>query len=133
MKAHFNVMRCAPSSMSHHLIVVEGFACPSDPRSYVVGGFMPLEGSPMANRSLGEGPDKVWLTNDLYDEQKQWSKVSLARTRVTGAPLWSQAWRWGSEASAWWPGLCPWGPAGLSPKGKHGPPLPWIHRLQEGP
>lgn len=28
--------------LSRHLIVVGGFACPNDPRSYVIGGFMPL-------------------------------------------------------------------------------------------
>ncbi|KAI3360357.1 hypothetical protein L3Q82_014669 [Scortum barcoo] len=40
----------------------------------------------------------------------------VARIGVTGAPPWSQAWGWGSQASAWWPGLCPRDPAGLSPK-----------------
>ena len=34
--------------------------------------------------------------------------MSLARTRVTGAPPWSQAWGRGSFGSAWWPGLYPW-------------------------
>ena len=34
-----------------HLTVVEGFGCPNDPRSYVVGGYMPLVGSPKANWS----------------------------------------------------------------------------------
>ncbi|KAI3365143.1 hypothetical protein L3Q82_010118 [Scortum barcoo] len=35
----------------------------------------------------------------------------VARIGVTGAPPWSQAWGWGSQASAWWPGLCPRDPA----------------------
>ncbi|KAK3571507.1 hypothetical protein QTP86_012853 [Hemibagrus guttatus] len=30
----------------------------------------------------------------------------VARTGVTGAPPWSQAWGWGMQASAWWPSLC---------------------------
>ncbi|KAK3539469.1 hypothetical protein QTP70_008490 [Hemibagrus guttatus] len=30
----------------------------------------------------------------------------VARTGVTGAPSWSQAWGWGTQASAWWPSLC---------------------------
>ncbi|KAK3532138.1 hypothetical protein QTP86_008588 [Hemibagrus guttatus] len=30
----------------------------------------------------------------------------VARTGVTGAPPWSQAWGWGTQASAWWPSLC---------------------------
>ncbi|TWW73590.1 hypothetical protein D4764_15G0009840 [Takifugu flavidus] len=38
-------------SLGCHLIVVEGFACPNDPRSSVVWGYMPLVGPPMANRS----------------------------------------------------------------------------------
>ncbi|KAI3358511.1 hypothetical protein L3Q82_014928 [Scortum barcoo] len=45
----------------------------------------------------------------------------VARIGVTGAPPWSQAWGWGSQASAWWPGLCPRDPAGLSPKWRRGP------------
>ncbi|TWW80939.1 hypothetical protein D4764_01G0007540 [Takifugu flavidus] len=53
--------------------------------------------------------------------------------RVTGAPSWSQAWGWGMLASAWWPDLCPWSPAGHSPKRQHGTPFPWAHHLQEGP
>ncbi|TWW61317.1 hypothetical protein D4764_05G0014070 [Takifugu flavidus] len=53
--------------------------------------------------------------------------------RVTGAPSWSQAWGWGTLASAWWPDLCLWSPAGRSPKRQHGTPFPWAHHLQEGP
>ncbi|KAI3358313.1 hypothetical protein L3Q82_014754, partial [Scortum barcoo] len=34
------------------------------------------------------------------------------------------AWGWGSQASAWWPGLCPRDPAGLSPKWRRGSRLP---------
>ncbi|TWW80606.1 hypothetical protein D4764_01G0004210 [Takifugu flavidus] len=37
--------------LGYHLIVVEWFACPNDPRSSVVWGYMPLVGPPMANRS----------------------------------------------------------------------------------
>ena len=44
--------------MDHYLNVVEGFECPSDPRSYVVGGNLPLVGSPMANRSEVRGQTK---------------------------------------------------------------------------
>ena len=38
-------------SWNRHLTVVEGFGCPNDPRSYVVGGYMPLVGSLKANCS----------------------------------------------------------------------------------
>ncbi|KAI3377726.1 hypothetical protein L3Q82_008452 [Scortum barcoo] len=60
--------------------------------------------------------------------------------RYQGTPPWSQAWGWGSQASAWWLGLCPRDPAGLSPKWKwrRGPPSPssrlTTHRkVHEGP
>ena len=53
--------------------------------------------------------------------------MSLARTRVTGAPPWSQAWGRGSFGSAWWPGLYPWGPVGLSPNEQRGFASPWAH------
>ncbi|KAI3377917.1 hypothetical protein L3Q82_009047, partial [Scortum barcoo] len=58
-------------------------------------------------------------------------------TSVTGIPPWSQAWGWGSQASAWWPGLCPRDPAGLSPrKWRCGPPssrLTTRRKVHEGP
>ncbi|KAI3377019.1 hypothetical protein L3Q82_000041 [Scortum barcoo] len=50
MKTHGRIISCLPS-LNRHLTVVEGFVCPNDPRSYVVGGITPLVGSPMANRS----------------------------------------------------------------------------------
>ncbi|KAI3364975.1 hypothetical protein L3Q82_001139 [Scortum barcoo] len=54
-------------------------------------------------------------------EKKNIKDRYVARIGVTGAPPWSQAWGWGSQASAWWPGLCPRDPAGLSPKWRRGP------------
>ncbi|KAI3374056.1 hypothetical protein L3Q82_022610 [Scortum barcoo] len=62
------------------------------------GGITPLVGSPMAN--------------------------SVARIGVTGAPPWSQAWGWGSQASAWWwPGSLPTGTRpGSARNGDVGPP-----------
>ncbi|KAI3352048.1 hypothetical protein L3Q82_020863, partial [Scortum barcoo] len=59
-----------------------------------------------------------------HHEKKNTSRTvlrRLARIGVTGAPPWSQAWGWGSQASTWWPGLCPRDPAGLSPKWRRGP------------
>ncbi|TWW62565.1 hypothetical protein D4764_04G0012120 [Takifugu flavidus] len=55
--------------------------------------------------------------------------------RVTGAPSSSQAWGWGTLASAWWPDLCPGSPAGHSPKRQQGTPFPWAHHLgrRQGP
>ncbi|KAI3364315.1 hypothetical protein L3Q82_011116 [Scortum barcoo] len=42
--------------------------------------------------------------------------VTSPRIGVTGAPPWSQAWGWGSQASAWWPGLCPRDPGRAQPE-----------------
>ena len=47
----FNIAYYMRPSWNRHLTVVEGFGCPNDPRSYVVGGYMPLVGSPKANWS----------------------------------------------------------------------------------
>ena len=110
---------------------MEGFACPNDPGSYVVGGFMPLVGSPKANRFQVKDQTKRG-SKTHHIETQQWSPAALAWTRVTGAPPWSQAQGWGSMASAWWPGLFPWGPAGLSPKKQGGTPFQRAHHLQEG-
>ncbi|TWW62740.1 Rho guanine nucleotide exchange factor 10-like protein [Takifugu flavidus] len=42
------------------------------------------------------------------------------------------SWGWGSIVSAWWPGLCPWGPAGPSPNQLRGHSrLQWTHHPQE--
>ncbi|XP_073341887.1 odorant receptor 131-2-like [Pagrus major] len=63
---------------------------------------------------------------DLYERnilQKYIKEVYVARNGVTGAPPWSQARGWGSQASAWWPSLCPRDPAGHSPKERRGPAL----------
>ncbi|KAI3351865.1 hypothetical protein L3Q82_020695 [Scortum barcoo] len=54
--------------------------------------------------------------SQAHHEQKNIKDRYVARIGVTGAPPWSQAWGWGSQASAWWPGLCPRDPAGLSLK-----------------
>ncbi|KAK3539176.1 hypothetical protein QTP86_028667, partial [Hemibagrus guttatus] len=45
----------------------------------------------------------------------------VARTGVTRAPPWSQAWGWGTQASAWWPSLCLRDSAGHSPKKRRRP------------
>ncbi|KAI3359143.1 hypothetical protein L3Q82_002676 [Scortum barcoo] len=64
--------------------------------------------------------------------------TSVARIGVTRAPPWSQAWGWGSQASAWWPGLCPRDPArpGSARNGDVGPPssrLTTRRKVHEGP
>ncbi|KAK3530818.1 hypothetical protein QTP70_002852 [Hemibagrus guttatus] len=48
----------------------------------------------------------------------------VARTDITWAPPWSQAWGWGTQVSAWWPSLCLWDSAGLSPKERRRPTFP---------
>ena len=54
--------------------------------------------------------------NNAPDDEYKNKDVHVARNGVTGAPPWSQAWGWGSQLSAWWPGLSPWDLAVLSPK-----------------
>ncbi|KAK3571519.1 hypothetical protein QTP86_012863 [Hemibagrus guttatus] len=44
------------------------------------------------------------LFQDLYGNNIKDRYV--VQTGVTGAPPWSQAWGWGTQASAWWPSLC---------------------------
>ncbi|KAI3369266.1 hypothetical protein L3Q82_007517 [Scortum barcoo] len=61
--------------------------------------------------------------SQAHHEQKNIKDRYVARIGVTGAPPWSQAWGLGlMQASAWWPGLCPRDPAGLSPKWRRGGP-----------
>ncbi|KAI3355458.1 hypothetical protein L3Q82_018295, partial [Scortum barcoo] len=67
--------------------------------------------------------------SQAHHEQKNIKDRYVARIGVTGAPPWSQAWGWGSQASAWWPGLCPRDPAGLSPKWRRGDVGPPSSRL----
>ncbi|TWW64942.1 hypothetical protein D4764_22G0005890 [Takifugu flavidus] len=70
--------------------------------------------------------------NDPTWNIKVRSHVGLEAWRVSGAPPWSQAWGWGSIASAWWPGLRRWGPAGPSLNWLHGHFRPqWTHHPQE--
>ena len=47
-----------PATGTANLAVVEGFECPYDHRSYVVGGCLPLVGSPKANWSWVRGQTK---------------------------------------------------------------------------
>ncbi|KAI3365799.1 hypothetical protein L3Q82_000798 [Scortum barcoo] len=97
------------------------------------------------------GHEGDWLRkvkNADVTKYKMWELIRVQTTNkdryvawigVTGAPPWSQVWGWGSQASAWWPGLCPRDPAGLSPKfrnGDVGPPssrLTTRRKVHEGP
>ena len=38
------------------------------------------------------------------NDGKNIEDIYVAQIGVTGAPPWSQAWGWGSQASAWWLG-----------------------------
>ncbi|KAK3564702.1 hypothetical protein QTP86_024835 [Hemibagrus guttatus] len=59
---------------------------------------------------------------DLYGNNNKDRYV--ARTGVTGAPPWSQAWGWGTQASAWWLSLCLRDSARHSPKKRRRPTFP---------
>ena len=52
--------------------------------------------------------------------------------KVTGAPPWSQAWGWGSQVSAWWPGLSPRGSARKSDMGPPSSRFTTRRRVQKG-
>ncbi|KAK3516250.1 hypothetical protein QTP70_006400 [Hemibagrus guttatus] len=108
-------------SLNCHLIVVERFEYPNEPRSHVVGGLVLLVGSPKANGFYVMGV-RLRAVQNLYG-----SKIKdrcVARTGVTGAPPWSQAWGWGTQASAWWPSLRLRDSARHSPKERRRPPFP---------
>ncbi|KAI3369124.1 hypothetical protein L3Q82_026083 [Scortum barcoo] len=110
-------------SLNRHLTVVEGFVCPNDPRSYVVEGHYAPGRVSHGKQVLGDGPETK-SGSEAHHEKKNIKDRYVARIGVTGAPPWSQAWGWGSQASAWWPGLCPRDPArGSARNGVHvGPP-----------
>ncbi|KAK3523637.1 hypothetical protein QTP70_005839 [Hemibagrus guttatus] len=57
-------------------------------------------------------------------ELKMLRERYIARTGVTGAPPWSQAWGWGTQAIAWWPSLCLRDSAGHSPRKRRRPTFP---------
>ncbi|KAI3357836.1 hypothetical protein L3Q82_016225 [Scortum barcoo] len=64
-------------------------------------------------------------SQEAHHEKKNIKDRYVARIGVTGAPPWSQAWGWGSQASAWWPGSLPTGPGRAQPRnGDVGPRLP---------
>ena len=50
------------------------------------------------------------------DEKDKNKEVHGTWNGITRAPPWSQAWGWGSQACAWWPGGC-------SLNEQHGPAL----------
>ena len=86
-----------------------------------------------AGRMLSEGvTGQTKISSKAPNDRDKIKDAYVARIGDTGAPPWSQAWGWGSQASAWWPGLCPRDPAGRSPKERRGPALLWAHHSQEG-
>lgn len=55
------------------------FVYANDPRTYIVGGFMPMVGPPMANRSGGMDQTRS-SSEDPYDEQEKWKPVFFVWT-----------------------------------------------------
>lgn len=80
-------------SLGCHLIMVEGLGVPMILGARLSGASCPWKGH-QGRHVLSEGPDKA-QPEDPNDDWKHWTWRSLARTQVTGAPLWSQAW-WGA-------------------------------------
>ncbi|KAI3352981.1 hypothetical protein L3Q82_019556 [Scortum barcoo] len=83
--------------------------------------FSGLVSTPLQYESIQIIPDPVVTGqtksgSQAHHEQKNIKDRYVARIGVTGAPPWSQAWGWGSQASAWWPGLCPLGPGRAQPE-----------------
>ncbi|KAI3366638.1 hypothetical protein L3Q82_009327, partial [Scortum barcoo] len=68
-----------------------------------------------------------------HGEKNNKDRYVAPRIGVTGAPPWSQAWGWGLQASAWWPGSLPTGPGRAQPEngGDVGPPFRQFHHRQE--
>ncbi|KAK3565648.1 hypothetical protein QTP86_013331, partial [Hemibagrus guttatus] len=66
----------------------------------------------------------VYLGEDDGQLIKDYLDRYIAQTGVTGALPWSQAWGWGTQASAWWPSLCLRDSAGHSPKKRRRPTFP---------
>ena len=92
LEFYINHVSGAPP-LNRHLIVVEGFEYPNDPRSYVVWGLMPLVGSPKANRSQVTGQTKS--ISSVHDDEYKNKDAHVTRNGVTGAPPWG----WGSQVS----------------------------------
>lgn len=63
--------------MNHHLIAVKGFACPSDPRSCVVGDSLSLVGSPKTICSWVKGQTKC--DSKEFDDEKLLDKILVTR------------------------------------------------------
>ncbi|KAI3377616.1 hypothetical protein L3Q82_008776 [Scortum barcoo] len=72
----------------------------------VVSGSANRKGEIVASPTLCSSRSLLSKNKDRY----------VARIGVTGAPPWSHAWGWGSQASAWWPGLCPRDPGRAQPE-----------------
>ncbi|KAI3357120.1 hypothetical protein L3Q82_015585, partial [Scortum barcoo] len=124
--SHLSFLHLHTPSLNRHLTVVEGFVCPNDPRSYVVGGIRgitPLVGSPHGKQVLGDGA-RLRAVHKTTMENEKTRTTFVARIGVTGAPPWSQAWVWGSlKASAWCPvspEMATWArlPVGSPPTGR---------------
>ncbi|MEQ2280568.1 hypothetical protein AMECASPLE_021225 [Ameca splendens] len=95
------------------------------------GVYMPLVGSPMANR--------VWVTGQAKSGSRHLHEDHTIKARDiawhggAGVPPWSQAWGQNSLGVAWWPGCSSRDPAGPSPNERCGSIPQWAHHLQGEP
>ena len=105
---------------------------PMTPRSSILGGFY-APGRVTHGKKVRGGARQRVAQKTLMMNKINGFPCPLPGRGSPGPPPWSQAWGWGSGASAWWPGLYQWGPAGHSPKRLRGTPFPPAHHQQEGP
>ncbi|MEQ2239486.1 hypothetical protein ILYODFUR_004943 [Ilyodon furcidens] len=118
-------------SLNRHLNVVEGFDCWNNPRGYVVRGLSAPGRVSHGKQALGDGSDKErfrHLHEDHLNEARNAAQYNGARV-----PPWSQAWRWDSSASAWWPGYSLRDLARPSPNKRHKAIAQWAHHLHGEP
>lgn len=113
--------------MNRYLILMEGFMCIGDPRSYVVRANYTLVGSSNANQSRKD-QKKCDSETPCVQGKKQVSSVTWLRQGYRVLPC----------SQDWGGGRSPWGPALLRPKKLIGSVLQWrtLHKTvdpYEGP
>lgn len=99
-----DIIDCLYPSLNHHL--TGGVPCLNDPGTKLSRAIAP--GMVSHGKHVQE-MGKTKCSSSTHHENKHNSKdIYVTKIDVTSAPLWSQAWGWGSQTNAWWPGLYLW-------------------------